>query len=80
MDACFTGLVQSSADVPGLRLSRDGPITNIVVFSGEPGWVCVEPVTMANNGIELARRGIDGHGVRVLEPEATLAVTYVLER
>lgn len=80
MDACFTGLTECRADVPGLRLSWDGPITNVVVYSGEAGWVCVEPVTMANDGIELARRGIEGHGVQVLEPGATMQVALRFER
>lgn len=80
MDRCFTSLTDTSADVPGVRLHWSGPVTQIVVYSGEPGWVCVEPVTMANDGFGLAERGIDGHGVVVLEPDACLEVGYVFER
>ncbi|NLD76350.1 MAG: hypothetical protein GX643_06760 [Acidimicrobiales bacterium] len=80
MDACFTDLTDSSADVGDLRLSWGGPITNVVVFSGEPGWVCVEPVTMANDGIAMAERGVEGHGVQVLDPGSTLTVDYSFER
>ncbi|MCB0975869.1 MAG: hypothetical protein KDB02_00280 [Acidimicrobiales bacterium] len=80
MDACFTGLTDGHSDVPGLRLSWEGPITNVVVYSGESGWVCVEPVTMANDGIELARKGVDGHGVQILEPGAATEVVFRFER
>ena len=80
MDACFTALSQRWADVPGTRLRWDGPITHVVVYSGVSGWVCVEPVTMANNGIAMADAGIDGHGVQVLPPGASIEVTYSFER
>jgi aldose 1-epimerase len=77
MDRCYTGLSGTSAEVPGLRLEWWGPITQVVVYSGEPGWVCVEPVTMANDGFRLAAEGVDGHGVVVLAPHASMAVRYV---
>lgn len=78
MDACFTALTATSADVPGARLAWEGPITHVVVYSGEPGWVCVEPVTMANDGIGRAERGGAGHGVQVLAPGASIEVRYRL--
>lgn len=80
MDACFTSLSRSWADVPGARLHWDGPVTHVVVFSGVAGWVCVEPVTMANNGIAMAEVGIDGHGVQVLPPGAAIEVLYTFEK
>ena len=76
MDRCYTGLTDNSADVPGLRLTWKGPVSQVVVFSEAPGWVCVEPVTMANDGFRLATAGTDGTGVVALDPGATLAVTY----
>jgi aldose 1-epimerase len=79
MDRCFTGLTGSSVDVPGIRLSWTGPITQVVVYTGEPGWVAVEPVTMANDGFGLAERGVAGHGVITLGPGAGLSVTYDFE-
>jgi aldose 1-epimerase len=80
MDRCFTGLTDRSADVPGVRLSWEGPITQLVVYSGTPGWVAVEPVTMANDGFGLAHRGTPGHGVQILDPTKELSVTYHFER
>ncbi len=80
MDACFTSLTGNVAEVPGALLHWSGPVTQVVVYSGEPGWVCVEPVTMANNGFELAERNVQGNGVQVIEPGQSIEVTYRLER
>jgi galactose mutarotase-like enzyme len=54
-------------------------VTQVVVFSGAPGWVCVEPVTMANNGFELSDAGMNGTGVIVLAPGEATAVSYRFE-
>lgn len=80
MDACFTALTDSVAEVPGAKLHWDGPITNVVVYSGEAGWVCVEPVTMANGAFDLAPEQAIARGVQVLEPGATIEVRYRFER
>lgn len=80
MDACFTALTDTVADVPGARLRWDGPVTNVVVYTGEPGWVGVEPVTMPNGGFSLAPDVAVAHGVRVLLPGETLEVRYQFER
>jgi hypothetical protein len=79
MDRCFTQLTASAVEVPGVRLSWEGPVTQVVVYSETPGWVCVEPVTMANDGFRLAASGIEGTGVIALDPEAMLSVTYRYE-
>jgi aldose 1-epimerase len=76
MDLCFTGLTDDVAAIGDLRLSWRGPIDQLVVYSGESGWVCVEPCTMANDGIRLAADGRTDTGVVMLEPGATLAVGY----
>ena len=80
MDRCFTALTDTVAEIPGLRFHWEGPVTQVVVFTGEPGWVAVEPVTMANDGFRLAEQGVAGHGVQVLEPGGALAVSYRFER
>jgi len=80
MDACFTGLTANTAGAPGVRLRWDGPVTHVVVYSREHGWVCIEPVTMANNGIAMAESGIDGHGVIDLGPGSSIEVRYRFER
>lgn len=76
MDRCYTGLTDNAAEVAGLRLAWHGPVTQVVVFSGDPDWVCVEPVTMANDGFRLADEGVAGTGVVALDPGESLSVTY----
>ncbi len=76
MDRCFAGLTESRAEIGDLALSWRGAITQVVVFSGEAGVVCVEPVTMANDGIRLANEGVEGTGVIVLDPGARTTVGY----
>lgn len=80
MDACFTGLTDTVADVVGARLCWDGPVTNVVVYTGEPGWTCVEPVTMPNDGFSMDPGVAMAHGVRWLAPAASLEVRYRFER
>lgn len=76
LDACFTGLTDTAAEVGDVALSWDGPVTQVVVYSEEPGWICVEPVTMANDGFGLRERSMLGHGVVDLGPGERLAVRY----
>ena len=63
---------------PELRLHWTGPVTQVVVFSGDEGWVCVEPVTMANDGFRMADEGMPGTGVLALDPGESFAVTIHL--
>jgi aldose 1-epimerase len=76
MDRCFTGLTATSATVPGLTISWSDEVTQVIVYSESEGYVCVEPVTMANDGFGLLDRGIDGHGVVALDPGQTFGVGY----
>jgi aldose 1-epimerase len=76
MDDCFTGLSGKRVGLPDLELAWTGPVEQVVVYGGEPGWVALEPVTNANDGFNLMDAGVDGHGVIVLEPGASTGVTY----
>jgi aldose 1-epimerase len=76
LDHCFTGLTGTDAEVPGAVLSWTGPITQVVVYTQSEGWVCVEPVTMANDGFRLLADGVPGHGVVGLDPGEELEVAY----
>lgn len=76
VDACYTDLDAASADIGSVFLSWDGPVTQVVVFTGVSGWVCVEPVTNANDGFNLFDRGIAGTGTIVLAPGAEMRVRY----
>ena len=76
MDQCYTDLESSDADAPGVRLSWNGPITQVVVYTAVECWGCVEPVTMANDGFRLLAEGVDGHGVVALDPGESLGAIY----
>lgn len=80
MDRCYTWLCGTTAEAPGVELCWSGPVTQIVVYTGEPGWVVIEPVTMANDGFRLAHSGASEHGVQVLAPGGRMAVRYRFER
>lgn len=79
MDRCFTGLTERFVEAPGVRLGWEGPVTQVVVYTGEPGWVALEPVTMANDGFGLAERDVEGHGVVHLDADDELRVAYTYE-
>jgi aldose 1-epimerase len=78
MDSCYTGLTDTVATVGALTLSWRGPVEHVVVFTGVPGWVCVEPVTNANDGFNLLERGEPRSGVIVLRPGEETSVAYEL--
>ncbi len=79
MDRCYTGLSGMSAEIAALRLHWSDPITQVVVFSGVSEYVCVEPVTMANDGFRLAEAGVLGTGVIALDPGESTSVLYRFE-
>lgn len=79
MDRCYTGLTGPSARVPGASLSWSDEVSQVVVYTGHPDWVCVEPVTMANDGFRLFDDGVSGSGVIALDPGAGTHVAYRLD-
>jgi aldose 1-epimerase len=80
LDDCFTGLTggdfrmiypESGVEV---RFHVDPIFTHAVIYApnderGAPrDFFCVEPVTNANDGFNLLARGVEGTGVKLLEP------------
>jgi aldose 1-epimerase len=61
-----------------LELTADPVFKHLVVFTHEDGSLAVEPVTNATDGFNLLARGIEGHGVVVLEPGETLEGTIAM--
>lgn len=57
-----------------------GPVFRLVQLYSTAGedFLCVEPVSNANDGFNLLAAGIDGHGVRVLAPGERLAGAVLL--
>jgi len=78
MDRCYTALTDSQASIGDLVLSWSGPVTQVVVYTGYEGWVCVEPATMANDGFRLCAAGVRGTGVRMLAPGERLEIACTL--
>lgn len=76
LDHCLTGLTAERAIVPGLTLEWSPEVTHLVVYTAVPGWLCVEPVTNANDGFNLAAAGAEGHGVMVVEPGESRSCTF----
>lgn len=66
MDRCYTRLTDNVATIGDLTLSWSGPIAHVVVYSGVAGWVCIEPVTMANDGFNMWAAGFGDATVRLL--------------
>ncbi|WP_299430716.1 aldose 1-epimerase [uncultured Meiothermus sp.] len=56
-----------------LLLEADPVFEHLVVFTAPDGTLALEPVTNATDGFNLYARGIQGTGVRVLQPEESLA-------
>ncbi|HWL44436.1 MAG TPA: hypothetical protein VNQ73_15960 [Ilumatobacter sp.] len=76
LDHCLTGLTGRRANVPGLTLEWSDEIAHVVVYTAVPGWQCVEPVTNANDGFNLAAAGAAGHGVVTLGPGESSSATF----
>jgi len=80
LDHCFTGLRHGEIRViyPGtrveVRINMDPVFSHMVIYApndpaGRPReFVCVEPVTNANDGFNLLAKGWPDTGVKVLEP------------
>ena len=62
-----------------MRLTAEGPAEHVVIYA-PPGqdFVCVEPVTNANNAFNLSQRGVGDVGVQVLEPGELLVLKMEL--
>jgi aldose 1-epimerase len=74
IDRCFEGwdgvaLIEQPADGISLRLTADPSFGKLQIYSpwGYP-YVCVEPVSNANDGFNRAAIGVAGHGVVALDP------------
>lgn len=76
MDVCFTDLAESRAVLDDVTIEWSDDIGHLVVYTGVSGWICVEPVTNANDAFNLDSRGIDGTGTRILQPGATTSCHF----
>jgi len=62
------------------RITADGALDKLQLYSAwHYPYVCVEPVSNANDGFNRMARGVASHGVRVLEPGASIAGSMVID-
>jgi aldose 1-epimerase len=60
-------------------VTADGALDKLQLYSAwDYDYVCVEPVSNANDGFNRMAAGVPCHGVRVLEPGDTLAGTLTI--
>jgi len=83
IDHCFAGLsgrtcIDWTASGISLTLQASPVCSHLVLFNPDAPHFAVEPVTNANDGVNLHASGIDA-GVQVLEPGDTLRATLTLE-
>lgn len=62
-----------------VRYRCSDELGHTVVFTGMAGSFCLEPVTMVNDGFNLASRGEEGTGVRGLGRGESLRVEWTIE-
>jgi aldose 1-epimerase len=61
-----------------VEMACDPVFSHLVVFTAPDGSLAVEPVTNATDGFHLMAKGVEGTGVRVLEPGEAMAGTVAL--
>jgi aldose 1-epimerase len=50
-------------------IAADGALDKLHVYSAwDYPYVCVEPVSNANDGFNRMAAGVPGHGIRVIDP------------
>lgn len=73
---------RASLEWPGaglrLEMTCDPIYAHLIVFTAPDGSLAVEPVTHATDGFNLMAKGVEGTGVKVLEPSETMTGTVTL--
>jgi len=59
-----------------MTITADGALDKLQIYSAwDYPYVCVEPVSNANDGYNRMAAGVPSHGIRVLEPNRSIAGT-----
>lgn len=75
----WTGASHITRDTGIVRLMANEPFTHLVAYTPRSGtFFCLEPVSHVANGFNLAVRGIEGTGMRTLQPNETLSASTTL--
>jgi aldose 1-epimerase len=80
LDRCFEGWDGTAEviwpDGPRAVMSADGALTRLQIYDAwDYPYLCVEPVSNANDGFNRMARNVRQHGVALLEPGQTLSGT-----
>lgn len=83
LDRCFEGwggtATLTAPDGFVTRIEADATFDKLQVYDAwDYPYICVEPVTNANDGFNRAALGVRGHSVVVLEPGRSLAGTVTI--
>ena len=83
IDGCFYGYdgggtIAWSASGVTLRYQCDANCKHLILFNPAKPYFAVEPVTNANNGVNLLAQGDPTSGIQILEPGATLATHFTV--
>lgn len=84
IDACFYGYTGNGSITwpeSGVKLSYrcSSSCTHLILFNPAKPYFAVEPVTNANNGVNLYAQGDPTSGIRVLGPGETLEATFAVQ-
>ena len=82
-DRCFEGwdgrATLSTADGWTIRIEGDETFGKLQIYDAwDYPYICVEPVTNANDGFNHAAASVPGHGVTILEPGRSLAGRIII--
>jgi len=82
-DRCFEGwdgrATLSTADGWTIRIEGDETFGKLQIYDAwDYPYICVEPVTNANDGFNRAAAGVPGHAVTILEPGRSLAGRIII--
>jgi aldose 1-epimerase len=77
LDRCFEGWDGiAELSYPGgqrTRIAAEGALTRLQIYDAwDYPYICIEPVSNANDGFNRMAKGVEGHGIHVLEPGRTL--------
>ncbi|MBX3013632.1 MAG: hypothetical protein KF832_19080 [Caldilineaceae bacterium] len=84
IDACFSGYVgNGSITWPESKVKLvytcSPNCTHLILYNPAKPYFAAEPVTNANNGVNLYAQGDPTSGIQVLEPGATLEATFAVD-
>ncbi|NJN81584.1 MAG: hypothetical protein HC802_04385 [Caldilineaceae bacterium] len=84
LDGCFAGYdgngqIAWPESGVSVRFRCSPELGHLILYNPDKPYFAVEPVTNANNGVNLFANGEPSSGVRVLAPDAALTATFEMQ-